>query len=250
MPSEQQNEQEIQFKKRARRRLVGAVALVLLMVTILPMILDDRAAKTTAPDIEISIPSQDNVEESEIFTSKVIASPAKETEQQSVPAEVKPIEHAIAESAHEADKKAETDKKTEISADKKSEVLAEQKPTKIEVKKAETTEVVKPVSEKEVVKKEDSVKEELSSKPIEPNAAEKSTNTFMVQIGVFSSEENVSQLQQKLKEKGFSSSTEKIQTPKGEKIRLRVGPFADKDKAEQGLASIKSAGMSGMVVSH
>lgn len=244
MPSEQQNEQEIQFKKRARRRLVGAVALVLLMVTILPMILDDRAAKTTAPDIEISIPSQDNVEESKTFTSKVIAAPAKEAEQQSTPTEVKPIEHAIAESAPEADKK------TVISTDKKSEALAEQKPKKIEVKKAETTEVAKPEPEKVEVKKADSVKEESSSKLVEPNAAEKSASGFMVQIGVFSSEENVKQLQQKLKDKGFSSSTEKIQTPKGEKIRLRVGPFADKDKAEQGLASIKGAGMSGMVVSH
>ena len=45
MPPNQVIEQEIQFKKRARRRLVGAIALVLLMVTILPMVLDDRAAK-------------------------------------------------------------------------------------------------------------------------------------------------------------------------------------------------------------
>ena len=38
MAAEQSNEQEIQFKKRARRRLVGAIALVLLMVAVLPML--------------------------------------------------------------------------------------------------------------------------------------------------------------------------------------------------------------------
>lgn len=61
------DEQEIQFKKRARRRLVGAIALVLLMVTVLPMVLDDRSANLQQQEIEISIPSQDGDE----FTSSI-----------------------------------------------------------------------------------------------------------------------------------------------------------------------------------
>src|SRR6476659_5812069 len=68
MPPDQLNEQEIQFKKRARRRLVGAVALVLLMITVLPMVLDDRAGKTPQQEIAITIPSQDGAE----FTSKIV----------------------------------------------------------------------------------------------------------------------------------------------------------------------------------
>lgn len=61
------DEQEIQFRKRARRRLVGAIALVLLMVTVLPMLLDDRSANLPQQEIEISIPSQDDEE----FTSSI-----------------------------------------------------------------------------------------------------------------------------------------------------------------------------------
>jgi DedD protein len=61
------DEQEIQFRKRARRRLVGAIALVLLMVTVLPMVLDDRSANLPQQEIEISIPSQDD----EDFTSSI-----------------------------------------------------------------------------------------------------------------------------------------------------------------------------------
>jgi DedD protein len=67
MPAEQLNEQEIQFKKRARRRLVGAIALVLLMVTVLPMLLDDRSARTPQQEIAITIPSQQDTD----FNSKV-----------------------------------------------------------------------------------------------------------------------------------------------------------------------------------
>src|SRR5690606_17944416 len=63
----QLDEQEIQFKKRARRRLVGAIALVLLMVTILPMVLDDRSTDQPQQEIAISIPSQDGDE----FTSDI-----------------------------------------------------------------------------------------------------------------------------------------------------------------------------------
>src|SRR4051812_11475092 len=67
-PQNQLNDQEIQFKKRARRRLVGAVALVLLMVAILPMVLDDRTNKAPPQEIAISIPSQEGSE----FTSKIV----------------------------------------------------------------------------------------------------------------------------------------------------------------------------------
>ena len=54
-----QSEQELQFKKRARRRLVGAIGLVLLMITILPLLLKDKTEQAASKDILISIPSQD-----------------------------------------------------------------------------------------------------------------------------------------------------------------------------------------------
>ncbi|PKO52332.1 MAG: hypothetical protein CVU27_04115 [Betaproteobacteria bacterium HGW-Betaproteobacteria-20] len=46
---------ELSLKKRARRRLVGAIALVLLMVIILPMILQDRTAPTPKDAIKITM---------------------------------------------------------------------------------------------------------------------------------------------------------------------------------------------------
>lgn len=57
MQREPAGEQELNLKKRARRRLVGAIALVLLMVIVLPMILKDRAASTPAEKITITLPS-------------------------------------------------------------------------------------------------------------------------------------------------------------------------------------------------
>lgn len=116
MAAEQLNEQEIQFKKRARRRLVGAIALVLLMVAVLPMLLDDHSAKTPQQEIAINIPSQDDSD----FASRVVptaperapapapeAAAADETSPEPVapasvadseaPAESKPVPSPVAE---------------------------------------------------------------------------------------------------------------------------------------------------------
>jgi DedD protein len=51
------SEQDLLLRKRARRRLVGAIALVIMAIVILPMVLD-RAPKPEGQDIEIIIPSE------------------------------------------------------------------------------------------------------------------------------------------------------------------------------------------------
>lgn len=89
-----QSDQELQFKKRARRRLVGAVALVLLMIILLPMILQDRTAKAPKQDVVVSIPSLDQRLESEPVEPAPIqpVAPAAEVSPPEVTAETKPVE--------------------------------------------------------------------------------------------------------------------------------------------------------------
>jgi DedD protein len=64
-----QVDQGLSFKKRARRRLVGAIALVLIMIIILPMMLEDRQ-KTVQEDIEIvmspKLPNSDTTVELDV----------------------------------------------------------------------------------------------------------------------------------------------------------------------------------------
>lgn len=62
------SEEEIQLRKRARRRLVGAVALVIAAVVILPLALDHEP-KQGGQAIEIRIPSENSAGE---FTPKVV----------------------------------------------------------------------------------------------------------------------------------------------------------------------------------
>jgi len=62
------SDEELQLKRRARRRLIGAVVLVAAMVVVLPMVLDTEP-RPISQNITVRIPSPD----SEAFTSKVPA---------------------------------------------------------------------------------------------------------------------------------------------------------------------------------
>jgi DedD protein len=59
---------EIDLKKQARRRLIGAVALVTAVVVILPMVLDNEP-KPAGQNIELRIPDKDKAGE---FTSQMV----------------------------------------------------------------------------------------------------------------------------------------------------------------------------------
>lgn len=114
------SDEELQLRKRARRRLVGAVALVVIVVVFLPMILDNEP-KPLSEDIAINIPSPSGEEDGSdaasseaqplhfrpvvpssddsASTGSDSASQASETSEESTPApdtssEIKPIKQA------------------------------------------------------------------------------------------------------------------------------------------------------------
>jgi DedD protein len=209
MPPNQMSDQELQFKKRARRRLVGAVALVLLMITVLPMILDDRAGQAPQQDIEITIPSQEGSD----FTSKIIPADPGTSETQVAEVPLEPVQQPVPDKTDPAQSTSTTTKSPSAGPNN--------------AESAAAVEVAKP-----------------ADVPVE--AAVK--DGFVVQIGVFSDAGNVKKLQDQLQKQGYKSFTEKVATAKGDKIRLRAGPFDSRLEAETALAKIKDAGLSGMVV--
>ncbi len=213
MPPDLPNEQALILKKRARRRLVGAIALVLLMIIILPRILQDRANQATQESIKITMPTE----------------------------QVEPLNSAITPTVPETtveEPALMTEEKTETEIENLAAKQAEAN-IKPQVKSQPT------ISDKTDTTKPEQVKPE--SKPVDST---KKTTGFTVQVGVFSDAANVKQLQDKLKQAGISSYTEKISTPNGQKIRLRAGQFVTRQEASDALTTIKSAGLSGMVISN
>lgn len=248
MRPDQVNEQELQLKKRARRRLVGAIALVILIVTVLPMLLHDRTSKPELQEIAITIPSQDG----EDFDSKITPATQNATEV-SIPANEELIANKDSRSQAQKEPKGNT-----VTGDKSG--LTE-RPEEAHVKTAE-----KDKQTFEGVEKTSGSRAQNQTKPklqdqkpqsqAQPQDSNKSTNkndvnkngVFFVQIGVFSDPVNVKQLQEKLQELGYKSHTEKLATGKGEKIRLRLNSFVSRSDAEEALANITKIGLSGMVI--
>ena len=78
------------LKRRGRRRLVGAIALVLAAVIVLPMVFDSEP-KGSAPQVSVRIPAEDDTG----FTPKVTPKSAPLPEQ-------KAVEKAVAKPAEKA----------------------------------------------------------------------------------------------------------------------------------------------------
>ena len=202
-------DQELNLKKRARRRLVGAIALVLLMVIVLPMILKDRSASQPQDKITITLPNEQVQAEASDFDSNIVPT------EPSITALPEATEPAVA---------------------------------------APETEAATPDPEASANKTLPAAKPEEPNAPAAPPVATVKSNAevkhqFHVQIGVFSDPDNVKQLQSKLSDLGYKSQTEKIDTDKGKKIRLRTQVFGDRNEAAIALENIKDAGLTGMVVS-
>ena len=270
-------------KKRARRRLVGAIALVLAAVVALPMLLDSEP-KPLATDIAIHIPDKDKAAPLPVPSEQVAPSASVDSDEEIVepvpappaatrttdttttvptrapvaapPASdpppmrmlepAKPVEPPKPEPKPEAVKPKPEPVKPEPKPAAKPEPKPEPKPEKKPepVKKpAETHPKAEDVAKP--APRDDAARAMaiLEGKPAEPQKAQGPAPRFVVQVAALGSQEKVTELQDRLRAAGISSFTQKS----GELIRVRVGPFS-KEEAEKVRAKLGGIGLSGTMV--
>ncbi|HJV75979.1 MAG TPA: SPOR domain-containing protein [Noviherbaspirillum sp.] len=235
-------------KKRARRRLIGAVALVLAAVLGLPMILDSEP-KPLADDIVIQIPSKDK--------QAPLERPAAPEPASSLDAKEEMIDPPAAASAAPAAKTQATSQTTPAAAAVPTQVkpMNMAKPASVAVPAdAKANVAAQPVAhtkpETGAVEKGDEAaraKALLEGKP-DPKAAKKQSGKFVIQVAALATKEKVDELQSKLKQAGIKSYTQKVATESGDRTRIRVGPFTSKEEAEKVRAKIVKLGLNGSVV--
>lgn len=76
------SDEEFKLKRQARRRLIGAIALTILVVVLLPMVLDSEPP-VPSQDIDLQIPDKENVGE---FVPKMVLPPLNANDVASQPA--------------------------------------------------------------------------------------------------------------------------------------------------------------------
>lgn len=207
--------EEQNIKSRARRRLIGAVALALAVVVILPMVLDSEP-KISGKDIDLRIPAP---EKSGEFVPGVAVSEVVET--------VSLAESSVASAVPEV-----TGVETKPLASASGKItLAETKPeAKVQAAASMAPETKQPEINKNESKSADSKPIETKKiNPLEAKPAEKSAATYIVQVGAFANAGTATQEADKLKSWGFKSYTEQISGT----TRVRVGPYTDRKKADE-----------------
>lgn len=236
------NDELLVLKKRARRRLVGAVALVLIAIIVLWNVLD-REPKTAkqpvnaqgveiisdAPQISTVNPAKDKPA-SPFAEPGTPAQPAVTAATPAYVAPAAPVESPAPESKPKpAPQKVDT---VHLKPEAKKDAPVKKEEHKAEEKHAPAKAEPKPAAEQ---KKSD-------AKPV---AASDEHKTQLIQVAALSDAEKAKALVDKLAAHGVKAYTEQ----KGELTRVRVGPFASREQAEKALAKIQSAGASGVIVS-
>jgi len=230
----EENEAQLQLKKRARRRLVGAVAFVSVVAVVLPLVMDHEP-RQVVQDVEIRIPGQDEKPFAPKFASAPVDKPVEKLPE--VPVTKPPITPPATPPTVDPVKEKPVDKPAA-----KSEKPVEKPPAKPAEKPVE-----KP-TEKPAVKNDDAKRAAaiLAGQAAGSTPASKS-GEYLVLIGAFSNEANVKILKTKLDEQGIKTFSEPLDTPQGKKTRVRAGPFASREAAEKALTKMQRIGVSGVV---
>lgn len=235
-------------KKRARRRLIGAVALVLAAIIGLPMLFDSEQ-KPVSSDIAIQIPSAD--------TPAPVTTPVA-PDSQPVP---KPPVAAGASSSGTVSVPTGSDQQEEFIAlapvpvPAPAPVTAQPAPAAPAI---EARPVHKPEPKPEPTPKPEpkitaKIDEAARARAILEGrsvvvASAKTSSKFALQVAALTSQKSVDELQGKLQAAGIKSYTQKIGTQSGSPVRVRVGPFSSKEEAEKMHAKLVKLGFGGAVV--
>lgn len=249
-------------RTRARRRLIGATALVVAGVIGFPLLFDGQP-RPLPSDLPIVMPHKDGGHEVDAPHVAAAAGGHRVDEPAAaahpVPDEEAPASaNAASAGAHDAGREAHVAPKRES--------------TKTEPGKSESTkaELVKP----ELAKPEPP--KAAAKAPAKPNPAEKSDTAraqallsgqdaakpsagaahaasaaevrYIVQIGAFADVPKAHEARVKVEKLGLKTYTQVVNGDGGKRIRVRVGPFPDKDAAEKAAGKIRQAGMTAAIL--
>lgn len=75
-------------------------------------------------------------------------------------------------------------------------------------------------------------------------SAPASDERFVVQVGAFADDAKVREVRRKVESTGLKTYTQVVKTAEGERTRVRVGPFSDKDEATKAADKIRKLNLS------
>jgi DedD protein len=208
---------------RTRRRLIGAAALLLAAIVVLPLVLDSTP-RPIPEFVAIEIPSEKTP-----FTPKLgpnaVATPAPVASKDTAPPDDSQKEASAAAPAVAAPVAPVEPAPITVTSPAAPGPAASEPPAPAVAAAAATS--AAPVAT-------------VSAEPSPPSSV---PAQFVLQAAAVAQEDSARRLVAKLKVAGFPTYTEKVSTEKGERIRVRVGPYSSRTAAETARQKLAKMGI-------
>lgn len=268
-----------ELRRKARRRLIGAIVLALAAATLLPLLLEQEQ-KPLGDDVSVQIPPIDDGK----FVTRLPGDKAKEgaagkSESKAEPkSDAKPDNKGDAKAETKAEPKVEAkngtkadspapkaepkgESKAELKAESKSEAKAESK----SAAKADAAESPTNAATAAALSGSTTLSGGAQVTPAAPGAtiaggsassaasssagdAPGKAEGFIVQLGAFTDTYGANALANRLKKAGYPAFTEPTETSRGKMWRVRVGGYPTRAAANEARDKLKADGHNGIVV--
>ncbi|MDB5947580.1 MAG: hypothetical protein JWQ33_2606 [Ramlibacter sp.] len=214
------------MRRRARHRLIGAVVLVLAAVIGFPLLFDTQP-RPVAVDIPIEIPDRNKV--------KPLALPRAEPQ---APAAAAPSTAVTGRIEPAPEEKTAPAPVAAVTPAPKAEPKPESRP----VARAEPAKPA-PNESQPAAAADNGAKArallEGGRQPAESPAAVAADGRFVVQVGAFADPGKARETRLRVEKAGLKTYTHVAETKDGKRIRVRVGPFANRAEADRAAEKIK-----------
>ncbi|MEO6031148.1 MAG: SPOR domain-containing protein [Burkholderiaceae bacterium] len=229
---------------RARQRLIGAVVLVVIGIIGFPLVFETQP-RPIPLNIPIEIPRKDGAPPLALPAERAapagpVASTAARPLANALPATsapaTRPRDEVITETRDDAGRELEGAKPARAAEPSPKQAIA-----------TPTQPPPKPVAE---VRPPQRAEEGARAQALlEGKAAPKAeAGRFVVQVGAFAEASAAREMRLKVEKLGLKTYTQVTSTAAGNRIRVRVGPFATRGEADKALAKAHSAGLTAVVL--
>lgn len=230
-----------ELKRKARRRLVGAIVIALAAATLLPLLLEQEQ-KPLGDDVSVQIPPVDSGR----FVSRLTPEPAKDPAPEARP-DAGSIKSSTEVSAPvavpvpvprpaDATERPASAADAGATADTKADPKADATPANPALSSAAT--LAAPAA---------SDSQAAGTPPADPVAGASRTEGYVVQLGAFTDKYGANALAGKLKKQGYPAFTEPVETRRGTLWRVRAGGYPTRPAAVEARNKLKADGHDGVV---
>jgi len=241
-----------QARTRARQRLIGAVVLLAIGIIGFPLVFETQP-RPIPVDVPIEIPRRDALPPLAMPPAHSATTRSATSDSEASPAVAAASSASASAPGHDARPTRGRDAViTESSSDAGREVSAAPRtsarasaPSQPARHAASSAVAAAPATPPTRSSEGERARALLEGRPASSASQEQ---RFVVQVGAFADAEAARETRKNVEKLGLKTYTQVAQTSAGNRIRVRVGPFASRGEAEAALAKAKAAGINAVLL--